>query len=542
MVYESNMIATSPATVSNPYSSPLMNKVGLVSPVKFGLTPKSNLRMIRACMWVAFALIECLCLTLYHHTFLSINIGPIHINDAPVKVYEHPNTSNSGRSILDKFQAKMEHTVDISRRTRAEKNDVHVMSEEEKQSLVVYERGYPKNTHLVDYSTSAAEREIEKHDRMLVQGFYFMKTHDFSQYVNVNRANMGGGESDSGVIRAVASASQNEKEGGTTSASKICINIYVCNRRMPYINALLMGLTAYSKPWLQEKYMPFKSFDGSTGREIPQNDSPYAQINFLNTEKRPNRLHFKYMRETLSKLPFIHSVHNITYHDEIYNTEEAKNRELTFREMFISDEISGLKICLESGLKYCLMMEEDAVVPVDFLHLIETQVIQPLERRNEEISVLSLYSYYNLVFFGPNRLHTPQYTKTRYDGDRSKGNSERYSTHHLPPYAPTFDIREKEYMYGTVAMLYSRESAQRLVEYLQKVGVNPIHNADEFMNAKDYFPAEMNVPRKHTQPSLINHIGYYSERMADVKSRGMFSQLNTDVRFMFDAGEEIKHP
>jgi len=75
-----------------------------------------------------------------------------------------------------------------------------------------------------------------------------------------------------------------------------------------------------------------------------------------------------------------------------------------------------------------------------------------------------------------------------------------------------------------------------LVEFMQSVGVDPIHNADEFMNADEYFPKVMGVKRKHVNPSLVNHIGFYSERMAHVKARGMFSQLNTDSRFIYDGG------
>ncbi|CAB9511751.1 expressed unknown protein [Seminavis robusta] len=41
--------------------------------------------------------------------------------------------------------------------------------------------------------------------------------------------------------------------------------------------------------------------------------------------------------------------------------------------------------------------------------------------------------------------------------------------------------------------------------------------------------------RQQVEPSLVNHIGYYSERML-VTENGRFSQLNTDVRFMLDAG------
>jgi GR25 family glycosyltransferase involved in LPS biosynthesis len=362
----------------------------------------------------------------------------------------------------------------------------------------VTERGYPKNTHLVDYMTSATEREIEKHDRFLVQGMYFMRTHDFEP------------------LSQTIDRSKKEIE------KKVCLNIYLCNRRIPYINALLMGLSSYSSK--------------ETEKDILK-----AEIHLLNTEKRKERLHFRYLKDKLSKLPFVHEVHNITYRDEIYRN--ITDRELIFREMFISDEISGLKICLESGFAYCIMMEEDAVVPVDFMTLLDDQVIAPLEKEgviridgSGSISVLSLYSYYNLVTKGHLRLHYPSYTKRQYDKDATKMNSERFSRA-MPPFRHDYEITEQEYMYGTVAMMYTRDSAQKLVNYLQKVGVDPIHNADEFMNADEYFPSEIGIPRKHVQPSLVNHIGYYSERMANFKARGMFSQLNTDSRFMFDPGD-----
>mmetsp|Transcript_3409 Transcript_3409/g.5242 ORF Transcript_3409/g.5242 Transcript_3409/m.5242 type:complete len:198 (-) Transcript_3409:528-1121(-) len=113
----------------------------------------------------------------------------------------------------------------------------------------VPERGYPKNTHLVDYMTSAAEREIEKHDRLLVQGMYFMRTHDFEP------------------LSQTIDRSKKEIE------KKVCLNIYLCNRRIPYINALLMGLSSYSSK--------------ETEKDILK-----AEIHFLNTEKRKERLHF----------------------------------------------------------------------------------------------------------------------------------------------------------------------------------------------------------------------------------------------------------
>ena len=49
----------------------------------------------------------------------------------------------------------------------------------------------------------------------------------------------------------------------------------------------------------------------------------------------------------------------------------------------------------------------------------------------------------------------------------------------------------------------------------------------------------MGFKQKQTAPSIINHVGYYSQRMKDVKERGMFSQLNTDARFQLDSEDEL---
>jgi len=113
------------------------------------------------------------------------------------------------------------------------------------------------------------------------------------------------------------------------------------------------------------------------------------------------------------------------------------------------------------------MMDEDAVVPVDFMTLLDNQVIEPLEKEgvirvdgSGSTSTLSLYSYYNLVVKGKQRLHYPSY----------------------------INFLEIQAAFST-----------------QMAGLDPTHNADEFMNADEYFPSEIGIPRKHVQPSLVNH-------------------------------------
>ncbi len=483
----------------------------------------------RTSVWLSFILLELLCLNHYRKNYISNFSG----DDAKPYTEQLLPSGSKTPTVMKSKAAEIlgfkDHQVDIwslyaniklssiQQNAATSYTKIPPKDEIDWDAIDVPEPGYPKNTHLVDYSTSATEKEIERHDRFLVQGMQYMSSYLKSSASEIN------------TRRKIIS--DDNKEGSTHTENnnsgkanhKVCLNIYLCNRRIPYINSLFMTLTSFSNKRSEQDFL--------------QN----AQVHLLNTEKRPGRTDFAYLKNRLSQLHFIHNVHNITYPDEIYS--QITDRELDFRETFISDTISGLKICVQSGLPYCVMMEEDAVVPVDFMTLLLEQVIQPLEKQGAlnpkdgtgSISVVSLYSYYNLVFFGPHRLHYQRYSKNKYQDDRAKMNIERWGWNMLP-YQPQFHVKEKEYKYGTVAMLYTRQSAITLVKYLQNVGVNPIHNADEFINAEEYFPTVMGVKRKHVTPSLVNHIGYYSERMAHVKARGMFSQLNTDSRFMYDAG------
>ena len=460
----------------------------------------------RASLWLSFLLLESVCIYHYHQNYSRLN--------------QSTYSTKVDTSLLAKKQSTVDDFLredirDLYSNKKIFSSDQNISytytkipprPEVDWDSILVTENGYPKLTHLVDYQTAASENEIEKHDRLLVQGMQYMKS-----FLKTN------------ITKVKTNKTYDNDSGPKTKSPIVCLNIYLCNRRIPYINSLLMSLTSFSS---EESEIDFRNA---------------AQIHLLNTEKRSDRMHFPYLKDQLSKMSFVHEVHNVTYPDEIYSN--ITDRELNFRETFLSDEISGLKICVESGLPYCLMIEEDAIVPVDFMTLLLEQVIQPLEKQGAfnpedgtgDISVLSLYSYYNLVFFGPHRLHYSRYSKNKYNEDRAKMNIERWGMNMLP-YQPQFKVTEKDYKYGTVAMLYTRQSAIKLIKYLQKVGVDPIHNADEFMNANENFPSVMGVKRKHVMPSLVNHIGYYSERMAHVKARGMFSQLNTDSRFTYDAG------
>ena len=82
--------------------------------------------------------------------------------------------------------------------------------------------------------------------------------------------------------------------------------------------------------------------------------------------------------------------------------------------------------------------------------------------------------------------------------------------------------------------MYPIQVVRKLVQYLEDQADNPITDADVYINKRAYFRNHTGVIRRQVEPSMVNHIGYYSERMRKRTDRGIFSQLNTDVRFVLD--------
>ena len=156
----------------------------------------------------------------------------------------------------------------------------------------------------------------------------------------------------------------------------------------------------------------------------------YATVNFINNERRKNHIEFNLLRSELSKIPFT-THHNVSALDAQENIPQVS----TFQIQLILDTIHGLKICISYGLEWCLMTEEDYVVPKDLFDHLEFFVIGPLENHTDKLSVVSLYSYYNLVWDRPSRINLPKYSKTKYNEDREKMNSEQ-SELGMPQYTP----------------------------------------------------------------------------------------------------------
>jgi hypothetical protein len=354
-------------------------------------------------------------------------------------------------------------------------------------------RYIPKKSIVEDFPTAALEAEIRKHDRLIVHGV---------TYVN--------------------SLTPQELQRWIPNPARkpqLCMNVYVCNRDVPYMDAFLMTLM-------------------KSTADDPAKLTSYAHINLINTEHRPRRQSFPHLHQTLSQLPFINIVNVSTV--VIPGHRHMDQRELPYRKQVMVDYIKGLHVCLQSNLTWCLMMEGDSVVPLHFIDYLQTFVIQP-EGNNPQGAMISLYSYYNLNSKGNRSLDQPWYSETQYARDRAQSNRERQAAG-LEPYQAHFTVRTQEFHYGAVALLYTRDVVQKAMDFMISHLKSANIASDVLLNR--YFPAHMQVNRRQVEPSLVNHIGFYSDRIqqqqhkqAKKKKTTMFAQLSTDVRFQLDAGE-----
>jgi len=504
----------------------------------------NSTRRIRLCLWTLFVTYELFYLLLSTMT-TNHQSESIHRNKVRMQRFEQRQQEQE-EVLLDETKADV---IISSNRENHDANNFLFWNEtkysfnldlatiEEWDQRYVPEPGYPRKTVVEDFDTRAVQLEVAKHDDQILRGMKFMNQFLRQRYPQ--------------QVSSSSSSSSYYSSTPTDHPPRLCIVICICNRKIPYIYALLQSL-------IEEKIETEEEGIDSSPLLLS-----FAQIHLLNTEKRPeaqilhpntpyNQSYTDYFHQTFSHLPFIHTLHDGTQYDaslmDILSQQQDK-RLPTFHETTISDQLIALRICINSNSSWCLVMEEDAIASTNFASSLLEDVLNPLEKKRPSISIISLYSYYNLVFKGDLRLNDPSYSKFFYDEDVTKGyrkvinnyNKNITETSSEKTYTQSsyrrkrYSIQRKEYKYGAVANLYTFESARKLSVYLEEIIVdNPEHNADEYINAPENFPLAVGCRRKQVEPSLVNHIGFYSERMSDVTSRGMFSQLNTDVRFVYD--------
>lgn len=412
----------------------------------------------------------------------------------------------------------------------------------EKLLVTRYEPNYPKISRIHYFPTYATEKEMAKHDRYLVHGILY------TELLNDDYIAEHWYDPDKTIVE-----DRDFPEFEELEQRKVCINIMMRNGPLPYINALIMTL--------------MKSHDSdeelNTKLGAGHRLLSYTQLNILDTERYDRN--YDDIRIKVMNLPFIklHSVPKNFILNKFHNKRMNK----------INDYITSAKVCIESDLPWCLMLEEFTVVPIDFLESLKQFVIAPLETyakshayENEDpvaslMSVLTLFSAYKEAEQSVIEIHDVKYSSEKYETDRGKLNSERHNL--------KMDELQREYeMYSIpnlasesvrggfgAAMLFPLSTMKKdvlpMLELLKKQERNRLMlpNLGAKDDFEDVFDLEYEISvytkqkRYRLEPSLVNRIGFYDDGFAPSGNRDKSKQQIgienwwTDPRFVFEAGE-----
>lgn len=395
---------------------------------------------------------------------------------------------------------------------------------------LVYEYGYPKVSRIHAFPTYASEMEMTLHDRYLVHGML---------YTNM-------------LNTVYLERHWSLKD---TKSRNVCLNIFVKNRSLPYINVLIMSLMRSHES--SEEQFDENDMVLPGGKELLEQVS----INIINTERRVDRLSYDQIRRKVIELPFLN------FHSTEKKSVTAEEWRKSNRLDKIDDFISSAMICSKHKFKWCLIVEEYAIFPKDFLPSLQDFVLAPLdtllsnENATAVLSLISLFSRYDSQDGKLLDVANVKYSKQSYERDRGKLNSERKGKG-LASDERDYKIFTHENHTGlNCALLFYTEVVDtKLIPFLQlakkKEEERLWHNHLNYLTSYDgerlldlevEFPHYTNVARKQVEPSLINRIGFYDDERIyphpqqfqfdnAINEQMMISNWITDPRFLFEAG------
>lgn len=411
------------------------------------------------------------------------------------------------------------------------------------EKIKTYEPGYPKISRVHWFPTSAAENEMARHDRYLIHGLIYTKM--LTQEYIKNQWSFEEGM---------------RHKQRPLAKKKICINIFMKNRALPYINSLVMTLMGSHEHDEKSRYVG--GLMGGEGSPLLSHTS----LNLFDTERHPDRLNYDDIRLDVMKLPFL-NLRRVEKRNTNWSSASARLDK-------IQDYLTSAKVCVESNLQWCLMMEEYSVVPKDFLNLLKRFVTAPMESLAlahstpgdadtflaSKFSFISLFSAFDWNSRTPLAVHNPEYSKKLYDFDRAKLNSERKSLN-LKEYHAEYDMYPisnadypKSVGESNVALLFTTFNVKtKLIPFLlslekeeeRKVSGGHFKLAYEHripeLNLELEFAKYTGIKQYQVEPSLVNRIGFYDEDLFNYdhfsKHRLGITNWYTDPRFLFEGGE-----
>ena len=379
----------------------------------------------------------------------------------------------------------------------------------------------PVDSMLNGFPNDAMEREIQKHDRWVVDSQAFLHTFDAEKYQG-------------------ASTSTNHKKLMT-------IIVLTINRSVPYVSVVLSTLIRGHTPEVFERYI---------------------DLHVINIERRPDRTPNTYFADLQRKLgSFIHFWDWSDHYKETDHIRKMNKPQVLYMEDQRIDIIRSLKLCKERNSAWCLLVEDDAVFPVGFafkfdqyinVERYENATLPGGAKQNYDspqlepgadnstgpvmsgrLGFVKLYVPYNDGLadgLGKGKsggnIKAAEYSLDDYHRERAL---DLYEEDTLKNAEVHYRVQASWTMYGGVANSYPKDKLDMLISYLQHTKRFKNYPTDTLLNFD--FIVGTKLALLETHPSMVGHIGYYRENLDAGRGIG---EISTDIRFKIDDGQGLE--
>ena len=191
-------------------------------------------------------------------------------------------------------------------------------------------------------------------------------------------------------------------------------------------------------------------------------------------------------RQKIQNLPFVHT-HSMHHHGW-YDSLLLPNHDVTSRKLeMIQQYLMAARVCQQSGLDWCLMMEEYTIVPLNFVLKLKRFITAPWQTYShvqgnngdsshevlaKTFSSISLSSSVDKDSNAPMMPHNVEYSQETYNRDRAKLNSERFTMKHEHKHHDDYELKPvpKGEDGTNVAMLFTNHvTTTQLIPMLEEL-------------------------------------------------------------------------
>ena len=409
----------------------------------------------------------------------------------------------------------------------------------------------PYSSMVPCYTTKALEREVQRHDRFVVDSLAYINGFDAYAIPAYARA--------AAASTATTDTDMSQRQNHKKPVTLIILTI---NRYVPYIATVLTSL--------------LRGHD-------PQYLMDNCDIHVINIERRPCKCDYHLFTELRSRLPFVAFADwTEQYPQHGHIGTDGKARYIADQRL---DYIRALEICARHGNDWCVVLEDDVILTANMIpKFLEATFTEDYKARatatsgaggaggggdmgrkqmaaqsqeiRRDLALISLYYPLNDVFNSNKKelwrssyADTDEYlldiNATEFSEARGVGTGGGNRRKPRIQYRLEYNNRN----YGISSNAYPREILPKLINFLKE---EPSDNTT--------FPTDVTIMhnfckndrwklnRGKVSPSLVNHIGIYSEHRAkddttkisigeeSKRGGGVFFFLSTDVRFQLEEG------